>query len=332
MPAASYGNYSPREDQPYPIESELAKLAVTSPAQAQNMLDTYQLQRATAGGNYDLAMQGQHDFARQQLAQQLYEARLKAAPEFFKTPGMARLVGSQGLIPGVSDDDLGPSVQQAENAIGATNLEHAGSGVNAMSQAGYGIPIPAVQNMTGITGIVPQTPRDIQVANINAAGRVAAANAGAGGGLGYSIQLPVTEATGNTPVTVSVPKKFGGGLPGAISQLRQAGALPTPVQPPPPDGATPPPAAPTPPAAPSKSITNLPMAKKDTGRPVQNSAPGADQIQQRAQQFVETQLRTQNPAMYKDVMAYAATNGGKVGLIGPDKNGRYQLQGKERNY
>jgi len=328
MVAASYGNYSPREDQPYPIETELAKLAATSPAQAQNMLDTYQLQRQTAGNNYDLAMQGQHEFAKQQLAQQLYEAKIKAAPEYFKTPGLARVAGSQGLVPGVSDADLAPSVAQAENAIGATNLEHAGAGVNSFSQAGYGIPIAAVQNITGVNGIVPQTPRDIQVAQINAAGRVAAANAGAGGGLGYSIQLPVSEATGGAPVTVSVPKKFGGGLPGAITQLQGAGALPTPVKPPPPDGAAPPPAA-TPPA---KTATNLPMAKKDTGKAVQNSAPGADVIQQRAQQFVETQLRTQNPAMYKDIMDFAATNGGKVGLIGPDKNGKFHLQGKAQTY
>ena len=66
--AGGYGTYNPREDQPYNIESVLAKIVgENNPAEAANMLDTYQVQRQTAQGNYDYAMQGQHEFAKEQL-------------------------------------------------------------------------------------------------------------------------------------------------------------------------------------------------------------------------------------------------------------------------
>ena len=126
MVTQSYGSYSPAAIDPFPIETELAKAAITSPAQAQNLLDLYQTQRATSEGNYNYAMQGQHEFAKEQLRQQLYEANLKALPEMAK-PGVARLLqgapGYQGVFGGADQDTIAQSVGQAEAANQAEDTE-----------------------------------------------------------------------------------------------------------------------------------------------------------------------------------------------------------------
>ena len=317
MVAASYGNYSPREDQPYPIETELAKLAATSPAQAQNMLDTYQLQRQTAGNNYDLAMQGQHEFAKQQLAQQLYEAKIKAAPEYFKTPGLARVAGSQGLLEGVSDADLATSVAQAENAIGATNLEHAGAGVNSFSQAGYGIPIAAVQNITGVNGIVPQTPRDIQVAQINAAGRVAAANAGGSAGPSLHFTGQPEPGLGGGSIGASFGPKTHA-TPDDVRRWAQKNGLT-------PQGLTS-----LPPAQTDGGGTKQPPAAPPAQRPAAAAAPGVKPVFDQVRTAIEANRSKLGEAAYNDLQAGMKANGGNpIIKMGPDgKNHLYGASGK----
>ena len=334
MVTQSYGTYSPQAIDPFPIETDLAKASISSPVDAQSLLDLYQTQRATSEGNYNYAMQGQHDFAKQQLAQQLYEANLKALPELSK-PGVAGILANapqyQGVFGGASPEAIARAVAQADQTTQATNLEHAGAGTLSLSSAGMPLTPGAVQGITGLP-INPGVRPDIQIGAGHDAARLGAAAIGAAnsGGIGFNIKLPVSEATGGQEVSAAVPGKYKGGLTRAVTELQGGGYIPTNVSPPPPPGATPPSTQVTPP--PKKGLTNLTPAKPDTyAKPVPNSAPGADLLQQRAQTYVNG-IKATNPAAYNDIMAYAATNGGKIGLIGPDKQGRYTMQGKEHTY
>ena len=154
----------------------------------------------------------------------------------------------------------------------------------------------------------------------------ASIGAAGSGGIRYGVQLPVSDATGGAPVTANLGKNMT--LERGVAELRRTGALPpAPVEPPLPGGAGKP------------NVPNLPMAQTDNkpapaapAKVLPNATKGADLLQQRADQWVETEVRTKNPKMYADIQAYKAQNGGKVGLIGPDKNGQYKIQGKEHTY
>src|SRR4249920_481017 len=93
--SSAYGAYNPSAVDPFPIESTLANIVGTNnPAQAANMLDTYQVKNMVAGDNYGFDMAQQHEFAKQQLAQQLYEKNLAAVQEGAKTPGLLDIYGA----------------------------------------------------------------------------------------------------------------------------------------------------------------------------------------------------------------------------------------------
>jgi hypothetical protein len=87
MAASSYGAYQPGAVDPWPIESVLAKEAITSPADAQGLLSSYAQQRQAQGYIYGQEADRQHDFAKQQLLAQMQEARNKLIPELVGKPG-----------------------------------------------------------------------------------------------------------------------------------------------------------------------------------------------------------------------------------------------------
>ena len=166
--AGGYGTYNPREDQPSAVETALATIiGQNNPAEAANMLDTYQVQRQTNQGNYDYGLAQQHDFAKQQLAQQLYEANLKGLAEL-KDPTVLQIASSapqyQQLFGGAGQDAIQAALARSQAAQNATTLEHAGAGAYSAVQAGR--PVTDAQAATASGGLLgPQgTPLQMQIA------------------------------------------------------------------------------------------------------------------------------------------------------------------------
>jgi len=192
MPASStqYGSYQPNAVDPYPIESVLAPLAVgNNPANATNMLDEYQMQRLTDAGNYQYAANQQHDFAKQQLAQQLQEQYLKSGQEALKTPGGLTLLRSQ------APDALGPGFGPAQQGIIETSLANARDAKTANEassaawhgvQAGYPADLPRLTALSG--GLFQTQGTPLSTANIALKG--AMGGGGHGGGAGKTMSVP----------------------------------------------------------------------------------------------------------------------------------------------
>jgi len=155
MPLANYGQTSPAGLDPWPIESTLAPLAVQGNPSAQRMLGDYQYQRDAANNLYGIDMQQQHEFAKQQLQQQLYEANLKGLAEakdptvlqiMANAPGYASVFGGAGA-PAISD-----ALARAQQGAAAKNYEAAGKGTEGFSNAGYMV------DARGIPGMPPGVP------------------------------------------------------------------------------------------------------------------------------------------------------------------------------
>jgi len=192
MPSSSgYGAYNPAAVDPYPIETDLAKLAVgNSPENAANLLDLYQLQRTTDAANYGHEMSIQHDFAKQQLAQQLQENYMKYGQEALKTPGGVTLLNSQA--PGALGAGFGPDKQaiietSLADARDAATAEKAGSAAWHGVQAGY----PAdLSRLTALSGGLFQTQgTPLSTANIALKGSMG--GGGGGGGKRQKINIPM---------------------------------------------------------------------------------------------------------------------------------------------
>lgn len=181
-----YGSVAPAAIDPFPIESVLAKIVgEQNPQEAANMLDTYQIERQTSQGNYDYALQGQHDFARDQLKQQLYEANLKGLAEA-KDPSVLQLMAGNPTYSGVlgtNAANIGDVLARARAAQDATTFQHGAAGLQSATTAGFQPNTDQAARATmGLAG--PQgTPEAEKVAGINAAARLAAAalHAKAGG-------------------------------------------------------------------------------------------------------------------------------------------------------
>jgi hypothetical protein len=75
MAVAAYGATNPAGTDPWPIESVLAKEAVSGNPSASIMLGNYQQAREADTNLYNQSMVGQHAFAKQQLADQMAQAR-----------------------------------------------------------------------------------------------------------------------------------------------------------------------------------------------------------------------------------------------------------------
>jgi hypothetical protein len=168
MAVANYGSYSPQAIDPFQIETTLAKEAITSPAQAQNLLDLYRIQNQTSQGNYNYELDRQHEFAAQQLAATMADNAEKARIEYAKIPGGVGLMNNSSLFAGVPQanrDFFSGQQTRLQNA----NIANIGSdAAYHLVQAGYPTTPQAV---TGITGL-PTTqgvPLAIQEAAVRAA-------------------------------------------------------------------------------------------------------------------------------------------------------------------
>lgn len=180
MPAATsaYGNYQPSAVDPFPIESVLAKIVgENNPAEASNLLTVYQQQNAAQKGNYEYAAQQQHDFAQQQLHQQLLDSYMKYGLEALKVPGgaplLSKLTGGAALG-GFDPTDIETNLR-AQQAAGT--FEKAGIGAYNAAQGGYHTNLPALTATTGGMIDAEQTP----LSTINTQIREQGANARAAG-------------------------------------------------------------------------------------------------------------------------------------------------------
>ena len=214
--SSGYGVTSPAGLDPFPIESVLAEIVgKNNVSNAANMLDTYQVQRATSEGNYNQALQGQHDFARQQLAATMADNMLKHKLEAAKTPGGLSLISPDvGMDPNL--------VSQIE-----TNLRHAqavesaqkgGAAAASFTAAGAQPQQPGMDYLSGGTAGPVGLPEAERVAAIRAAGQAAS---GGGGGYGFTIPLKPQSSLGGAPVTINVSRK--GTVQGAIDEAKRQG-------------------------------------------------------------------------------------------------------------
>lgn len=204
MPLANYGAANPAATDPWPIETSLAQQANTSPAMAQSMLLTYQMQRQADANRSGQELDQQHQFARDQQKQQLYEALLKAAPEYAGKPGgaalFAALPGSAGL--GATPGALGNFAQAGATNDAATNFQHAAAGLASASEGGVQYDpryIPGLPN-ANILSIGPNA--RVQQAEIQERGRMGAAAINANGrGSGPSLAAQPVVLPDGTVVT-----------------------------------------------------------------------------------------------------------------------------------
>jgi hypothetical protein len=330
MPAATYGQFSPGGIDPWPIETELAKAAATSPVRAEQLLENYQQERGAASNVYLGEMDTQHQFAQQQMKNALIEAQMKAVPDYLKAPGGALLLGHNGA-PGM---DLGadPGVLAQVQAAGAaheqsTNLAEAGKGIEGASAGGLQIAPQGVAALRGLDVTNLGTNARVQAELIRQQTEMAKASMRAksggagGGGLRISGQLPTD------PELPSVTPSFssrGMTWPQIKQEIQRQRPDLRPVQPPGSGGDTGPAVTPGKGGGNTGSgrVPGLPPASGRGSVSPANAAPGADQLQQMAERHLEQSVRTQNPQAYADIKARAAQHGGRIDLITDPNTGR----------
>jgi hypothetical protein len=346
MPTSStaYGSTLPSGSDPYPIESVLAKIVgENNPAEAANMLDVYQAQRLSDTGNYNYALSQQHDFAKQQLAQQLQENYMKNAIEAAKTPGGLTLLG--GLSGGAALGGVDPTQLETNlrAAQAASTAKDAATAAYQGVEAGTPPDVPTLSAMTGGLLNTQGVPLALQKEAMVQSGADRRHGADAGG-VGISIPMNMPPALGGGQMTVAGGKRLTaaqidanlrgrgfGGLPQA------PGALPTPgggstTTAPTPDASTGTvgggPTTPSPAVAPRGSTSLAPApGPRATAAPGQ---PSGAQIRQAVEAHVENNVRIRNPTAYADIVAGKV--GGKVNIVGTAPDGRPIIQGKNGRY
>jgi hypothetical protein len=331
-----YGTTSPAAIDPFQIESVLAQIVgQNNPAEAANMLDTYQIQRATSEGNYNYALQGQHDFARDQLAQQLKEQYIKSAMDAVQHPGglsVLRAMAPDALA------NVDPSIISSTEG-GLTNLQRAetfekgASGAYHAVQAGFPPNAASLANLTGgITG-AQGTPLQMQIEAM----KEGAANARAG-----AANAQATEPTRNIKVMGPHGEESWGFTgrqwrqPGAVDARLDEAGIPR-INAGAPESASLPPAAqalaPQPPGRPSvpATRTNVPSAPPSARPPQKPMTPAPNNTQAGVvamQDAVVAKIENfKGHPGYADVKAGMAANDGRPIVRIDPATGRPTLYG-----
>ena len=160
MPTSStaYGTTAPSAIDPFQIESVLAKIVgENNPANAQNMLNTYQVENQTSQGNYNYNLQQQHEFAKQQLAQQLKEHYITAGLEAAKIPGGLDVLHQQApdALPGWETGVYAPIQTGLANARDAKTLGEVTGAAKSGVEAGAPVDLSTLNRLSsgGITNL-----------------------------------------------------------------------------------------------------------------------------------------------------------------------------------
>ena len=307
----SYGAYNPAAVDPYPIETELAKTAVGgNPENAANLLDLYQLQRTTDAANYGHEMGVQHDFAKQQLAQQLQEQYLKSGMDAVQHRGGLTVMNA--IAPGsLGNLSLADRASLEGGLTGLQNskiLEQSGAGAYSAAQAGRDVTddqaASASNGLLGPQG-TPLSTRNIMLKEAGANARHASANNDG------NLSVTIGDQPNYPGMTFSGKVKAGTNLEDwKQRQIARGLTFPSATPLPDKDGA-----APT-----STGRTSLP----NNPRPAAQAPAGGD-IHARVEANVENKVRTTNPGAYKDIVAGKV--GGKVNIVGQTPDGRPVVQG-----
>jgi hypothetical protein len=333
--ATSYQNFSPRALEPYPIESKLAELSYgsygNSPAEAQTALDQNWYERQLNEGVYGQEVAAQHEEARKNIAAQMQAARWKAMGEA-KDPTVLQLMANSPDSPlnDVDRNALSDLVLRARHGQDVTDLQHAGTAANQLSQGGYD-PTGAMTNV-GITNLGPyRGPALVQAAQIRLQGDLAkaAAHKAAGAAIPGGSTTYTNPLTG-LPESINRPK----GMSDAdwVATLKQRGVPMVDQQP---DKQQIPqeqaqrdestarvPSTPPPPA---RSLTNVPPAP--AAKTTSNTEAGVRDVQQK----VQRDIHNYPPAVQADIRAGAAKNGGAP-MVVPDGKGGYAVKGDKGSY
>lgn len=306
--AASYGQSNPGGTDPYPIESVLAQGAITGNPIAQMLLGNYHQQQQADANVYNQSMGQQHEFAKQQLAAQMAEARMKAIPEYLKSQAGAELIqpgAGLGIGDSISPDAAARSLQASRTHEFATNLAEQGKGVESFSRAGQDMALQQIPGLQDFKTTGTGEHSDISVERIKAATalQTAAMHAkAAGGGAGSAIttSFDVPNAYGGTD-HASAGRKV---TPQQIDAFRRSRGM-----------------VPVDQGAPAQA---LPRAQNDEGGaqssgPSRTSLPRAPDVPQNAgsgvaaaqKQVLANMDRFRSHPRYDDLVAGIKTNGGK---------------------
>jgi hypothetical protein len=338
--ATAYGTFNPVALQPYPIETELAKMGYeNSPTAAKILGDQYWLERQAHENLYGQELQAQHEQYAQQLENQLYEQNIKGLAELSK-PGVAQLVAStpyyaSRLLPGTDPSAVQNMIQMSNDAAAAQNFAHTGSGLAGYASGGYttNLPTDPTHGQYSFIG----TPAQIQAAaRIQAAGITAAANQIKP--MSASIQLPESiYGTGSTLTVPVDPRNPDAALSATRDLVGRLNAQP--AQPP---SDTPTPIPLVPKKIPITPGTNLQPANQVQGvKPasqqpsprqsfIPTNTPEGQQAQVTAMKFLDNVKRT-NPSAYQiiappgNVIPLQKMPNGTIAIIGNDGN-RYAIQ------
>jgi hypothetical protein len=326
MPSSTsgYGAYNPAAVDPYPIETDLAKLAVgNSPENAANLLDLYQLQRTTDAANYGHEMGIQHDFAKQQLAQQLQETYLKEAMTAIQHRGGASAY-NQIVGPGRAlSADLTSSVEGGLTGLqNAKILEQAGSGAKSAAEAGRDITDEqAARASNGLLGPfgIPLSTRNIMLREAGANARHAGGGADTRGpSQGFDVMTPFGPSHLSYGSKIPTERVFQDlerrGVP-RVEQTETPKPLPSKDS-----------APTTSPAASSKTRLQENPNRRQAPAVAANESPG---VRAKQQVFMNNlnNPRTQAHPGYADIVAGAKTNGGRP-QVDPQTNQYIGATGK----
>jgi len=178
----SYGATNAQSDDPYAIENSMAQgmLNPKTDPMALLLLNSYSAQRKTASDNADMALQSQHQFARQQLAAQLQKDAAEAATNAAKAPGGLALFAGQrdGYGSQYSQELLRNLIARQGSMEDAERVGKVATAAKAGVESGYEIPTADASGMAGVN-FNRITPLSEKVAGINANARAVAAHIGA---------------------------------------------------------------------------------------------------------------------------------------------------------
>lgn len=286
---ASY-SYTPPSAQaldPYNIETSLAQGAsdTRTSGVALPLLLGYMAERqqSTKGYNDRLnninEMQAQSNYASQANDQR---KAIIDALTLAKNPGMAQAIASNPtLAPMLQGTDLNPAAQAAAEAHSADTFSKFGSGAQGFTNAGVSPDIPSLNARTGMS-MLPGLPPIVQAAQINAAGRLAAANASGGNSTKFLPSMNYEPISGSFTLSGKLPP---GSDPAKVAQQWTSN-----------------------PNTPFK--TRNPDLKPGAN-PDATAAPFNANVQL-------LQLKQNNPVAYQDVQRKAYQNGGQL-MVDGDK-------------
>lgn len=186
------GNYAPQMEEPYGIETALAKGASQgSQALEGTMLDSYWLERQMREGDYAQRLANQMAFGQQYLAQQGNDAAMRAITEGAKTPGVLNMLASSpqygGMFAGMDPGAINNAADMAQRIAQSSIYKNTGQGTQGFATAGANIPPEAISAATGIPGVtlgpsLGEKAAAVRNQGIIEAARIKAAASGAGGG------------------------------------------------------------------------------------------------------------------------------------------------------